>query len=43
MTHKLGAVIEKTETDIEAMKSEAIKDSIKLEKQIQIKTNHGNR
>lgn len=35
--HKLGSVIEKTETNIEVLKSEAHEDSIKLEKQIQRK------
>ncbi len=37
MTHKLGSVIEKTGTDIEVLKSEALKDAIRLEKQIQRK------
>lgn len=37
MTHKLGAVIEKTGTDIEVLKKEALEDSIQLEKQIERK------
>ncbi len=37
MSHKLGVVIEKTGADIEAMKSEALEDSIKLEKDIERK------
>lgn len=37
MTHKHGSVIEKTGTDIEAMKSEALEDSIMIEKDIEKK------
>lgn len=37
MTHKLGSVIEKTGADIEKMKSEALEDSIKIEKDIERK------
>ena len=37
MTHKLGSVIEKSGTDIEIMKSEALEDSIKIEKDVERK------
>ena len=37
MTHKLGSVIEKTGTDIEALKREALEDSIEIEKEIERK------
>ncbi len=37
MTHNLGSVIEKTGTDIEAMKREALEDSIEIEKEIERK------
>ena len=37
MTHKLGSIIEKTGINLEAMKSEAIEDSMKLEKDIERK------
>ena len=39
MVHKQGAQIEKTGTDIEIMKKEAIKDSISMEKKIEQKIN----
>lgn len=44
MTHELGPVIEKTGVDIEKMQSEALEDSIKIEKDIEknFKTNHNN-
>ncbi|WP_298489445.1 hypothetical protein [uncultured Maribacter sp.] len=40
MIHKLGPRIEKTGTDIEILKKEAIADSIIIEKDIDKKTNH---
>lgn len=37
MTHELGSVIEKTGTDIAVLKSEALADSIEIEKDIERK------
>ena len=37
MTHKLGPVIEITGTDIYLIRKDALKDSIKIEKDIEVK------